>query len=199
MGRIAGVSPAETKERLIDAAARVFELKGFEGATVAQIASEAGVTTGAIYAHYSGKAELLVDAVRFHGERATATLFPPGERTDTPSMLRTLGGSLGARGRADRALLAEAILGARRDPELAQVLSEALTDRQRFMHAVIADGQAKGELSQDISPATAARFSLMLGLGALIASDLDLPTVEPDEWVAFIDRIIETFTKGDQQ
>ena len=38
MGRIAGVSPDQTRERLLDAAARVFELKGYEGATIAQIA-----------------------------------------------------------------------------------------------------------------------------------------------------------------
>ena len=63
VGRIAGVTPEETRERLLDAAARVFELKGYEGATVAQIAREAGVSSGAIYAHYASKAELLADDV----------------------------------------------------------------------------------------------------------------------------------------
>ncbi|HKE75173.1 MAG TPA: helix-turn-helix domain-containing protein, partial [Acidimicrobiales bacterium] len=66
MGRIAGVTPEETRERLLDAAARVFELKGYEGATVAQIAREAGVSSGAIYAHYASKADLLADALRAH-------------------------------------------------------------------------------------------------------------------------------------
>src|SRR6266511_3038110 len=97
MGRIAGVTAAETRERLLDAAARVFELKGYEGATVAQIAREAGVTTGAIYAHYASKAELMVDALRAHKERATAALFPPGERIGVASVLVTLGNLLRSR------------------------------------------------------------------------------------------------------
>lgn len=195
MGRIAGVTPEETKERLVDAAARVFELKGFEGATVAEIAREAGVTTGAIYAHYATKAELLVDAVRCHGERATSSLFPPGTRVDAAEVLVALGSRLASRDRADTALLAEALLGSRRDAELAQVLSKAIADREALMAAVIADGQAAGTLADDMSAAVAARFALMLGLGSLLASELDVPPVDPTEWTAFIHRLISTFTE----
>src|SRR5918998_5748341 len=119
MGRRAGVTPEETRERLLDAAARVFELKGYEGATVAQIAREAGVTTGAIYAHYGSKGELLVDALRTNRERATAALFPPGRRVDATTLLVTLGTRLASRpGDRDQeatALLSEALLASRRD------------------------------------------------------------------------------------
>ena len=60
---------------LYEVITRVFELKGYEGATVAQIAQEAGVTTGAIYAHYSSKAELLVDAIRAHSGRVLDSIL----------------------------------------------------------------------------------------------------------------------------
>src|SRR4029450_4468557 len=94
MGRIAGATPEETRGPLLDAAARTFELKGYEGATVAQIAKEAGVSSGAIYAHYSTKAELLVDALRAHRERAMAALFPPGRRSNVADLLVALCGGL---------------------------------------------------------------------------------------------------------
>ena len=48
----------ELTERLLQAAAEVFAENGYEKAGVAEIARRAGVTTGAIYSRYSGKAEL---------------------------------------------------------------------------------------------------------------------------------------------
>jgi AcrR family transcriptional regulator len=47
--------PGTAKARLIDAGIRQFEAHGFEGANVADIASEAGVTTGSLYHHFNSK------------------------------------------------------------------------------------------------------------------------------------------------
>jgi AcrR family transcriptional regulator len=199
MGRIAGVTPEETRERLLDAAARVFELKGYEGATVAQIAKEAGVSSGAIYAHYSTKAELLVDALRAHKERATAVLFPPGRRTNVAALLVALGARLGTRDQEATALLAEALLASRRDAELARVLATALGEREQLMGAVISRGQTAGELTDDVSPEAAARFALMLGLGSMLVRTLDLPETDPADWTAFIHRLIAAFTEETSQ
>src|SRR3954463_793322 len=158
MGRIAGVTPSETRERLLDAAARVFELKGYDGATVSLIAQEAGVTTGAIYAHYKSKAELLAAALTAHGERATASLFPPGRRSDAPTVLATLGKRLATRDPHESALLVEALLASRRDAELADVLTTAIGGREHAMAALVARAQDRGELTGGVSAAAAARF-----------------------------------------
>ncbi len=54
----------ETKERthqeLLAAAAKVFSKRGFAGASVEEIAEEAGYTTGALYAHFEGKEDLFL-------------------------------------------------------------------------------------------------------------------------------------------
>jgi AcrR family transcriptional regulator len=199
MGRIAGVTPEETRERLLDAAARTFELEGYEGATVAQIAKEAGVSSGAIYAHYSTKAELLVDALRAHRDRATAALFPPGRRSNVADLLVALGVHLGTRAPDTTALLAEALLASRRDAELAQVLAAALGEREQLMAGLITRGQAGGELTGDVSPEAAARFALMLGLGSMLVRTLDLPETDPADWTAFIRRVIGAFTQETNQ
>ena len=195
MGRIAGVSPDQTRERLLDAAARVFELKGYEGATVAEIAREAGVTSGAIYAHYTSKAELLVDALRAHSERATASVLPPGTTADVPTLLTALARRLGTRAHEATALLVEALLTARRDAELAQVLATALGQRERNMAALIAEGQRAGQLAGDVSPEAAARFALMLSLGSMLVRSLDMPVTDPAEWTTFIGRLIGGFSQ----
>jgi AcrR family transcriptional regulator len=50
---------ARTRTALVDAARFVFARKGFEGASLDEIADTAGYTRGAIYKHFDGKEELL--------------------------------------------------------------------------------------------------------------------------------------------
>jgi AcrR family transcriptional regulator len=194
VGRIAGVTPEETRERLLAAAARVFELKGYDGATVSLIAQEAGVTSGAIYAHYGSKAELLAAALSAHRDRATASLFPPGRRSDAATVLVTLGSRLGTRDPQTSGLLVEALLAARRDAELAEVLTAALADRESAMAALVSRAQHAGELRAGVSATAAARFTLMLGLGSALASSLGLPAVDRAEWSTLIQRVVDAFT-----
>jgi AcrR family transcriptional regulator len=49
-----------TRERLLAAAAKVFARRGYHGATVDEIASEAGFTIGALYSNFAGKEELFL-------------------------------------------------------------------------------------------------------------------------------------------
>src|SRR3981081_1523162 len=51
-------SKANTRERLLLAARRVFARSGFHGASVEEIASEAGFSTGALYSNFAGREHL---------------------------------------------------------------------------------------------------------------------------------------------
>ena len=53
-------SKANTRERLLDAARSVFASRGFRGASVEEIASEAGFSTGALYSNFDGKEDLFL-------------------------------------------------------------------------------------------------------------------------------------------
>lgn len=48
----------DTREALLDAATAVFGSRGYAAASLQDIASEAGLTTGAVYSNYRGKGEL---------------------------------------------------------------------------------------------------------------------------------------------
>jgi AcrR family transcriptional regulator len=50
----------QTRERLIEAAAKVFAGRGYHRATVGEIASEAGFTIGALYSNFAGKEDLFL-------------------------------------------------------------------------------------------------------------------------------------------
>jgi AcrR family transcriptional regulator len=51
---------AQTRERLIAQAHQVFLRRGFHVATLEEIAAEAGVTKGAVYSNFEGKADLFM-------------------------------------------------------------------------------------------------------------------------------------------
>ena len=55
-----GHSRAATRARLLDAARRVIARSGYHGASVEEIAAEAGFSTGALYSNFDGKADLFV-------------------------------------------------------------------------------------------------------------------------------------------
>jgi AcrR family transcriptional regulator len=85
---------AQTRERLLSAAADVFARRGFHGASVEEIASEAGYTTGALYHQFKGKSDLFLALLDEHvAERVR-------EYTQTFSRGDTLEAQ--ARGGADR-------------------------------------------------------------------------------------------------
>jgi AcrR family transcriptional regulator len=50
----------QTRELLLDASAAVFARRGYHEASVEEIASEAGFSTGAVYSNFSGKEELFL-------------------------------------------------------------------------------------------------------------------------------------------
>jgi AcrR family transcriptional regulator len=91
MGRTAGGSAAETRDRLLDAAARVFAKRGYDGTRVADIAAAAGVSNGALYAHFPSKAELLTGALHAHGRRRLADLFAADPDRSITDMLLVIG------------------------------------------------------------------------------------------------------------
>src|ERR1700709_1587257 len=55
-------SKAHTRERLLAAARSAFAESGFHGASVEEIASRAGFSTGALYSNFDGKEDLFLVA-----------------------------------------------------------------------------------------------------------------------------------------
>src|SRR3954447_2242198 len=84
-----------TRDRLLDAAAAVFAEKGYDRAGVQEIARRAGLTTGAIYGRFTGKADLLQAAIEAHTTDELDDLFAShafdGHATD---ILRIVGSHL---------------------------------------------------------------------------------------------------------
>ena len=60
---------AQTRERLIEAATRVFAEKGFAATSLDEVADAAGLTKGAVYSNFENKEDLVAAVLRAHEDR----------------------------------------------------------------------------------------------------------------------------------
>ena len=60
---------AQTRERLIEAAARVFAEKGFAATSLDEVADAAGLTKGAVYSNFENKEDLVAAVLSAHQDR----------------------------------------------------------------------------------------------------------------------------------
>jgi AcrR family transcriptional regulator len=193
VGRKAGVTADQTRERLVDAAAKVFAERGYEGATIADIAREAGLSTGAIYAHYRSKAELLAKAIRAQSARELARILGGDCEVTMAEALVAAGSGLARRHGGHDSLLLEAVSAARRDPGLAAVMVDEVSGREDRFVALLRAAQAEGTAGFRASPEAIARFGLMLNLGSLVVDALGLPAVDADEWRTLMVGLVHGF------
>ena len=182
-----------TRDRLIDAAAEVFAEKGYDRAGVQEIARRAGLTTGAIYGRFTGKAELLQAAIeartsdefddlfaqhRFDGQ-ASDVLLTVGahlvEPTDTPG---------------EGALLLEAFVAARRDPEVRQLLISILDGRASQLAELVEAGKTAGNIDPELDNASLVAFCHAVGLGFLLYDAISVPLPTPAPWEQLIARLV---------
>ena len=189
MGRISGVTAAETRERLLRAAADVFAERGYEGTRVADIATAAGVSNGAMYAHFASKAELLVDALRTHGRRLLADLLAADPNRPVTDVLLAVGRWLPRRRDARGYLIVEALVAARRDEDVARPMRDYVGERADWIAGLVRTAQAGGELDPVLSPNALAHFCLLLAMGSALVPP-DLHAVGDDEWAALLSRVV---------
>lgn len=182
--------PQVVTERLLDAAVEVFAERGFEAARVAEIARRAGLTTGAIYARWSGKRALIVDAV---GHVAPQFMDPSvgASRSPAPETLASLGRSLTDVSDAkSRDVMLEAFVSARRDGDFRAAVARSIKQDAERLNEIVTSGQDAGSIDPDLSPRSIVAFyqSLRLGMHLVAsASDIDVPRAD---WHALMARLV---------
>ncbi|HYW89201.1 MAG TPA: helix-turn-helix domain-containing protein, partial [Chloroflexota bacterium] len=188
-GRIAGVTAAETRDRLLRAAADAFAERGYDGSRVADIAAAAGVSNGALYAHFASKADLLVDALRTHGRRMLAEHFAADPDRSITDLLLAIGRQLPRRRELPGYLIVEALVAARRDEEVARPMRDYIGERADWLASLMTVAQAEGEVDPALSANALAHFCLLLAMGSALITP-DQHAVGDDEWTLLLSRVI---------
>jgi AcrR family transcriptional regulator len=178
---------------LLRAAADVFARRGYEGTRVSEIAEAAGLSNGALYAYFGSKAELLVDALRAHGQRMLAELVSAYPARSINDLLLQTGRSLHRQREPDDQLVVEALIAARHDEEVAAPMRGYVRERADWLAALVRDAQDRGELDPAIAPSAVAHFCLALAAGTALVSP-DLNDVDDEEWAALLARLLAALT-----
>lgn len=72
----------KTREKILDYSFRLFAIKGFEGVTIDDLMNNCGLTRGGFYAHFTSKAELYREALKFAASSTKLTKLKPDNLSD---------------------------------------------------------------------------------------------------------------------
>lgn len=186
-------APDPLRAKLVEAAAEVFSERGYDGAGVHEIARRAGLTTGAIYSRFSGKAELLAEAIRAESGTQLDQLLSAGDRTpDAARLIAKVGAQLPVREPTRKQfLLLEAFVAARRDPDLAVALRADLQEARENFTRLVELGQRTGDLDADLDTESIVHFAQAVAFGFLVYEAIDTPQPDVERWTRLIDRLVD--------
>src|SRR4051812_37475102 len=156
-----------SRQALLDAAVAEFSARGYEATTVADIASRAGVTTGALYAHFAGKLELLVETIGLASPSEYAATLSRAMTLPLSELLEVLEGDMLLSGQR-RMLLLDVVVVARRDPDVARMLRLGFESYLAATVDAIEQGIASGALDPALEPSDLAHLGAALSLGTLV-------------------------------
>jgi len=88
--------PRDRKEQIIKAAGDLFYRRGYQNVSTGAIAESVGITAGALYRHFSGKQDLLAEALIDVFERGT-TVVQDDDKSDLEGMVAGLAATAAAR------------------------------------------------------------------------------------------------------
>lgn len=167
-----------TRDLLLDAAQEVFTARGFEGASLEEIADAAGYTRGAIYKHFGSKEELFLAVNKRFNERFLSTfldVIDPGtpiEQLDVASIAKRWHDmqSLDAR---NYALGTEFNLYVLRHPEIRERVARERLGIAQMIATFIDDQVRRLGVSLRIPSLTLARIVLATSDGLELAGYLD--------------------------
>lgn len=188
------VISGSTRDRLLAAAVEVFVEQGYDGARLQDIARAAGLTTGAIYANFRGKDELLFAAIGARAGVEVDGLLAEGVGREPREFLELLGDQL-VRPRRQPPLLIDAVAAARRDDDLAAALRERLEVRERMLVDVVDRAKSGGALDPALDSEVFARFGLTLAMGALVLRTLKVDAPAEGAWHELISRLLDAVSE----
>jgi len=188
-GGLAAIEPAErpnqralakrrTREKIIAAAKALFAERGYEGATIRDIAKAAGMSTGAVFASFTDKSDLFIDIAETEQAELYAEMRAAKEGlTGRPAILAMLDAA------AERQLaslaLVQAIMSALWTPGLGEKVRRRL-DRRTAASLIL--GAVQDDLSQEEGGRCATLISDMIWdayIATLRRAALDGLTLEP--------------------
>jgi AcrR family transcriptional regulator len=195
---------ARTRAELIATAAAVFSRRGYEGASIEEIAEEAGYSHGAVYSNFDGKAELFLAVFEAYMAERVGELgeSQAGLAEDAPLEAR-------ARALADQwmdrlgrdpeslRLHIEFIARAGRDPELARRFGDRSAAMREAVSGYISSYEGEAGTPLPLLADDLALVLRALGIGLAIESLVSPDAVKHDLYGDFVELLVGYLRRGD--
>lgn len=190
--------PTERRREIIQAAADIFAARGFDSATVAEVAKKAGVSAGTVLHYFGSKAGLFEDVMheRFLEQVESLEEVLSAHRGSSRELLRLiLTRAWNNLMQPDTvALMVCAMSKQQSYPEASDAMYRSTSDRwRRLMTGVLASGIANGEFRQvdvDIQARIIGAGLKGLAMGACHYARFDPAAPEPEAQLAqYLDMV----------
>ncbi len=189
--------PADsTRQRLLDAAYELLLDEGYHAATVQSVARRAKLTTGAIYANFANKHELLVQAVlrRWVRSPEAAPLRvthgdSDDEDMDLDALTSVLARQLSEPPEPEHRLLTEVTGAAIRDRKAEGLLRIGVERIEAVTERAVERAKAAGRLDASLSTDALVAVVVNLYLGAITSKSFDLPQPSQEEVLDVLARL----------
>ncbi len=188
---------ARTRTELIATAASVFAQRGYEGASVEEIAEQAGYSHGAVYSNFAGKSDLfLVVFEQYMADRAQElAATQAGIEGDAPLEIRAraLADQWMERFADDREsflLHLEFLAASRREPELAKRFGKRSASLRETIATFIAHQQEEEGAKAPLPPSDLAMILRALGIGLAIEALVSPDAVRDDLYGDFVELLV---------
>lgn len=182
-----GSSLADTRTKILDAAARVFSKHGFSGTSLDLVAADAGMTKGAVYWHFSSKSDLFAALCEHQLSQQLKVLPQTGRMAfgngNSIAAVKGLAAMLAAQFEcfepdSHAPMLFFDFVTASRDPLVADALCSAYGQIIEGTAAMIKEWQKEQLLADDVDPQAIAILFQSLINGLLLGLLIDPKRVQ---------------------
>ncbi len=153
------------RQELIDAAAKIFQDKGYEAASIQDVADALGILKGSVYYYIDSKEDLLFAAIQEVHESALANMEKIRELDEPPLTLIRLFIESHVKHVSDNLVKATVFFHDFRslDPKRHEYIVSERDSYDAFLRELIMRGQAEGSICKDVDPklATLAILGMM--------------------------------------
>jgi len=188
---------AQTRERLIEAAARVFAEKGFAATSLDEVAEAAGLTKGAVYSNFENKEDLVRAVLEVHDQRlhGISEDVGTGTRDEQAAVAARLFGDVIAQERAAFLLHIEFLAYAIRNPDVYAELLARHRSARRDVARMIEEHQT-GDANGWTDVEEKALIFDLIGQGLALEKLIDPEGVPDDLFSRLIPVLVESFDSG---
>jgi AcrR family transcriptional regulator len=195
---------ARTRAELLATAAGVFARRGYGGASVEEIAEEAGYSHGAVYSNFEGKADLFLAVFEEYmaGRARELAETQVAVAPDAPleARARALADQWMDRFASDResfVLHMEFIAHAGRDPELAGRFGSRSAALREAISRYIAQYQEEAGVELALPPDDLALVLRALGIGLAVEALIGPAAVRRNLYGDFVELLVRLMRQGD--